>query len=412
MMGLSVASHQARTVHRKNHMQLLQGDIMDQHVKAALQEARIYGKHRREALLGHAGRHGRGVALGDADIGKAFGIPGCKAVETGAVGHGRRNRHQFRFFFRKLTDRLAEAVGEASAGRRQLARLGVEGADTVVDLRMLLGVLHPVALLGQHMDKNRLFGFPRQTQHRFQLFQVMSVHRAEIVQAHCAEHVHREQLVLHLLLQVMVEGVDRRHSHEHIPIPAFEPDISRADPHALQQTRRPTHVRINRHVVVVQDDDQRLLACRRGRQTLIGQPACQCAVADHGNNVIVLVQQRARLRHPHRHGHRVGGMSGNEGIIFPLIRLREPGQAAILTQGIKAVPASGDDFVGIALMPHVKDDAVFFGVIDAMQRQRQLHNAEIGRQVPAGFGYRLHKKTAQFLSKRTELFLRKTLDIK
>ena len=157
MMGLSVAAHEAGAVHRKNHMQLLQGDVMDQHVKAALQEAGIHREDRKQALFGHAGSHGDSAAFGDADIRKPRREAGGKAVQSGAVGHGGRNRHQFRLFFGKLTDRLAKAVGETSAGRREFARQGIEGADAVVDLRMRLGVFNPASLLGQHMDQNRFF---------------------------------------------------------------------------------------------------------------------------------------------------------------------------------------------------------------------------------------------------------------
>ena len=97
-------------------------------------------------------------------------------------------------------------------------------------------------------------------------------------------------------------------------------------------------------------------------------------------------------------------MSRDKGVVPALIGFREAREAAVLTQGIEAVSPPGDDLVGIALVSHVKDDPVLFGVIDAVQRQRQLHGAEIGRQVPAGFGYGLHQKAAQLSGKLRELF--------
>ena len=104
-------------------------------------------------------------------------------------------------------------------------------------------------------------------------------------------------------------------------------------------------------------------------------------------------------------------MSGNKGVIPALIWFREPGQTAVLPKGVESVSAAGDDLVGIALMADIEDDAVLFSVIDAMECQRQFHGAEIGCQVPAGFGYRLHQKAAQLISKLSEFFLRQTLDV-
>ena len=239
----------------------------------------------------------------------------------------------------------------------------------------------------------------------------MPVHRPQIVESHGTEHVDREQLVLHLLLQVVIEGIDRRHPHEHVPVPALEADIPRPDPHSLQEPGRAAHIGVDGHVVVVQDNDHGFPACRRGREALIGKPARERPVPDHGDDVIVLAQQRPGLRHAHRHGDRVGGVPRDKGVVLALIGFREARQAAVLPQRVEAVPPSGDDLVGIALVAHVEDDAVLFGVVDAVQRQRQLHSAEIGRQVPAGFGYRLHQKAAQLPGELVELFLRKALDV-
>ena len=86
-------------------------------------------------------------------------------------------------------------------------------------------------------------------------------------------------------------------------------------------------------------------------------------------------------------------------------------QTAVLPKGVEPIPATGNDLVGIALMSDIENDAVLFGIIDAMERQRQFHSAEIGRQVPAGFGDRLHQEAAQLVGKLSELFFRQTLDV-
>ena len=117
VVGLSVAPDQSGPVHCKDHMQLLQGHVMDQHVETALQEAGIDRKDRKQPLLGHAGRHGRGITFGDPHIRKARRESSGKAVQPGAIGHGRRYCHQCRILFRQRADRLSEAVRKTAAGR-------------------------------------------------------------------------------------------------------------------------------------------------------------------------------------------------------------------------------------------------------------------------------------------------------
>jgi hypothetical protein len=61
--------------------------------------------------------------------------------------------------------------------------------------------------------------------------------------------------------------------------------------------------------------------------------------------------------------------------------------AAVLTQRAKIFSSSREDLVGVALMPHVKNQPIPPGIIDPMQGDCQLHDAQIGRQMAAGFGY-------------------------
>ena len=64
----------------------------------------------------------------------------------------------------------------------------------------------------------------------------------------------------------------------------------------------------------------------------------------------------------------------------------EAGKPIFPAQGRKIRQAARQHFVYIALVPHVENDPVLHGVIDVMQRYRQLHDPQIGRQVPAGEG--------------------------
>ncbi len=54
-------------------------------------------------------------------------------------------------------------------------------------------------------------------------------------------------------------------------------------------------------------------------------------------------------------------------------------------QRAKIVDASGEQFVGITLVAHIPDQLVARTVEDSVQRQGQLHDAQIGRHVTAVF---------------------------
>ncbi|MNJ57211.1 hypothetical protein D3C77_527920 [compost metagenome] len=63
--------------------------------------------------------------------------------------------------------------------------------------------------------------------------------------------------------------------------------------------------------------------------------------------------------------------------------LNKAAQAFIFTQRIKPVHAAGQYFMNIRLMTYIKNKFIPRTVIAVMQRDRQLHHAQIGRKMPA-----------------------------
>ena len=87
-------------------------------------------------------------------------------------------------------------------------------------------------------------------------------------------------------------------------------------------------------------------------------------------------------------------MSGDESVGNALRRVRKARQAAELSQSAKAVRAPGEQLMNIALMADVKNEPVFFCVEHTLNRERQLHNAKIRRQMPAGLADMTNQKIA------------------
>ena len=88
-----------------------------------------------------------------------------------------------------LAQKFPHFVRKAEAGRRKLAGGGIKPSDAVVFVRMSLRVGTALSFPGEHMHQNRLPELLCQTDGVFKLIQIMSVHRAQIVQAHIAEHI-------------------------------------------------------------------------------------------------------------------------------------------------------------------------------------------------------------------------------
>ena len=85
-------------------------------------------------------------------------------------------------------------------------------------------------------------------------------------------------------------------------------------------------------------------------------------------------------------------MPGHKGVVRAFLRVREAGQAAAAAQRIKPVVPAGQQFMRVALVPHVEQQRILRQVQLAVQRHRQLHHAQIGGQMPAraGDGIRQH----------------------
>ena len=75
----------------------------------------------------------------------------------------------------------------------------------------------------------------------------------------------------------------------------------------------------------------------------------------------------------------------------------KPGQAARSPDRGELVPPAGHELVGVALVRGVPDQPVFGAVEGAVQGERQLDDAEVGSEVPAGLRDRLDDHVAAAL---------------
>ena len=145
------------------------------------------------------------------------------------------------------------------------------------------------------------------------------------------------------------------------------------------------HRRGDRHVVVVEDDDQLLGGVGGVVHRLIGHAGAHRAVADHGDDVVVLAPAgRAPTAEAQGRRDRGRGVGRAERVVFALGALGEARQAAALAQGADAVAPAGEDLVRIGLVADVPDQDVLGRLEHVVQRHGQLDHAQARAQVPAG----------------------------
>ena len=91
-----------------------------------------------------------------------------------------------------------------------------------------------------------------------------------------------------------------------------------------------------------------------------------------------------------------GGVGVLDHVVLGLGPARVARQAALLLELAEVVPA-GEQLVDVGLVAGVEDDGVPGAVEDAVQRDGQLDDAEVGAEVAAGLGDRLDEEVPDLL---------------
>ena len=122
------------------------------------------------------------------DVKISFRISLCKRSKAGPVRHGSADRSDLRILFRQLQHRFRKNRRIAyAAGSFRFTRREIESAYTVKCCRSVLGRAVAPALLGHHMDHDRLIQPFDRADHSCHLFNIMSVDRTDIFDSEILE---------------------------------------------------------------------------------------------------------------------------------------------------------------------------------------------------------------------------------
>ena len=161
-------------------------------------------------------------------------------------------------------------------------------------------------------------------------------------------------------------------------------DVGRVEAEVGEAEGQPRHRGCVGASVVVEDDDDRGAGVAEVVQGLVGHPAGEGPVADHGHHPPLAALELEGA------GQAVGVAENGRGVavlhpvvlgLGPVGIAREPVGLAEL--GERVAP-SGDQLVHVGLVPGVPQEDVTGGVEGAVEGQGQFHHAQVGAQVSAG----------------------------
>ena len=254
-----------------------------------------------------------------------------------------------------------------------------------------------------HEDWPR-FGVAYVAQDRKQVVEIVSVDRADIVETELLEQRSagpEPARVLDPARYEFVEPLRQVRGELLADVAQFQICAPRQEPRKIGRHRADR--RRDRHVVVVENDDQPLVARAGIVHRLVGHAGRHRAVADHGNDIVSLALEIAGDRHAKCGRNRRRRMRGAEGVIFAFGTLGEPGQAAALPQRADTVSPAGENLVRVGLVADVPDQSVRRRVKDIVERDRQLDHAKPCTEMAAGPGDGVDHLVAQLVGELPEL---------
>ena len=321
--------------------------------------------------------------------------------------------------FGLLDDRLGERLGVA--GGHRLGRPDERVEDRCIVEMLLVVVLGrriAAALLGQHVHEDRAVfrQLDRVVQGVLELFDVVAVERADVAHAQRFEERRRLQELAHAglerihrrsglvtddgqRLEELLEPTLAAHVHrvesdvgqcvrQLAGDPVGQARMGRSLVAALAVGRQVRHGRRVRPAVVVEDHDHPPPAVADVVQGLVRHAAGQRPVADHGDDVAMIVgAEVAGDRHPVRVREHGRGVAVLDLVVDRLLAARVAGQPARLAKLLELGLAAGDDLVDVGLVAGVPHDRVGRRVEDPVQGEREFDGTEVRAEVTGIVGH-------------------------
>ena len=153
----AVVAGEASAVHAEGDIEILQRDVVNDHVVGALHEGAVNRDEGLHALRGEATGEKRGVFLGDTNIEEPVGVALRKMDEAGAGGHGSGDGGDLVVRVGEVGEFFAEEFGIGRGGGGDgLAGIEMEFSEAVELVGFLERGRVAFAFGGENVEKDRL----------------------------------------------------------------------------------------------------------------------------------------------------------------------------------------------------------------------------------------------------------------
>jgi hypothetical protein len=206
-----------------------------------------------------------------------------------------------------------------------------------------------------------------------------------------------------MLLRTARKFPHRRHLAQHLLAAFAQVRVHASRERAGEVVGERPDVLGNRHVIVVQNDQE----IRRQGAGMVERFKChargQRSIADDCNHRAVLPGVRGRHRHAQSCTHRGTRVPYPKGVVFAFAARRKRRKAAVLLDRVQTLAPPGQYLVRVGLMPHVPNEAVKRRVEHIVERDGEFNRAETGGKMTAAGTDAMDQKLPQLAGQHRKL---------
>ena len=209
-MGRAIVAAQPGAIHAKRDVEVLQRDVMNDHVVSALHEGRVDRQKRLQSLRRQTAGEERGVFLRDPDIEVRVGMLRLEKTEAGSAGHRGGDRDDLLVRVGKFRQRLADNLGIGRVWRRRrFAGLELEFPEAMKLVRLRDGRLIAFAFFGQNVKQDRLVLGLEKLEGADEQRNVVTIDRTVIAKTEFLENDARQEQIFDALFDLVREIATR-----------------------------------------------------------------------------------------------------------------------------------------------------------------------------------------------------------
>ncbi len=259
--------------------------------------------------------------------------------------------------------------------------------------RVRLGGRVALALDGLDVDQDRCAQTEGGLERMLQLVEVVAVEDADVGDPDVLEEPDLGPAALEALLrpgeQLECRLADERDARQRSLGGRLRLLVGPRQAHLVEAGREPADRWADAHLVVVQDDQQRVLGVAEVVERLHRQSRADRRIADADGNPLPARRigpstNVASGRQADADADAGPGVAAVEDVVLALGASREAADAADLAQRVEPIPSVGQELVRVGLVAGVPHDAIPRGVHHPMQRERDLDGAQRAGKVSAG----------------------------